>query len=341
MDDTVKTPAPELPLALLRFRFIAETPMRLPEWPGSMLRGAFGHALRRAACMVRQRDCAACPLYHTCPYPAVFAPPPRQHAIQHFSQPPVPYLIEPEKWGARELQPGDVLQFSMVLMGRALTELALIVHAWTEAAAHGLGPNNGMAALSQVEYLPPQGAPVPIHRQGDARLKPFTPVMPLVPAAANPTTLTLSFTSPLRLQENGHALSLARLMPRTLLMAAVRRVALISEFYGSGTPTWNFSNLTDLSSTIRDEKRLHWQDWTRRSSRQQRTMQLGGVVGTWQLFGNLAPFFPALYLGQWLHVGKEAVFGMGRYALTWEKQSVATHVTTSNNYARMQTLHNE
>jgi hypothetical protein len=291
-----------------------------------MLRGAFGHALRRAACLVRQKDCAGCPLHPTCPYPAIFAPPSRQHAIQHFRQPPVPYLIEPEKWGARELQPGDVLEFSMVLMGRALTELPLIIHAWTDAAAHGLGPGNGMAALSQVEYLPPQGAPVPMHRQGESRcLQVFTPVMPLVPAVENPGMLTLSFTSPLRLQENGHALPPARLTPRTLLMATVRRVALMAELYGSGAPSWNFSALTDLSNTIRDEKQLHWQDWTRRSSRQNRIMQLGGVVGTWRLFGDLAPFFPALYLGQWLHVGKETVFGMGRYILAWEKQGIATH----------------
>ena len=38
--------------------------------------------------------------------------------------------------------------------------------------------------------------------------------------------------------------------------------------------------------------------------------------GRWTLRGNLAPFLPALHLGQWLHIGKETVFGLGRYALT-------------------------
>ena len=33
------------------------------------------------------------------------------------------------------------------------------------------------------------------------------------------------------------------------------------------------------------------------------------------LEGEVGPFLPALHLGQWLHVGKETVFGMGQYRL--------------------------
>jgi CRISPR/Cas system endoribonuclease Cas6 (RAMP superfamily) len=44
-------------------------------------------------------------------------------------------------------------------------------------------------------------------------------------------------------------------------------------------------------------------------------MSLGGVLGTWTLSGELAAFFPALFLGQWLGTGKETVFGLGRYQL--------------------------
>jgi hypothetical protein len=44
-------------------------------------------------------------------------------------------------------------------------------------------------------------------------------------------------------------------------------------------------------------------------------MALGGVVGNWTLTGELAPFLPYLHLGQWLHVGKEATFGLGGYRL--------------------------
>ncbi|MDR1889002.1 MAG: hypothetical protein LBQ81_06450, partial [Zoogloeaceae bacterium] len=109
-----------IPLARLRFQFTVETPVRLPEWPGSLLRGAFGHALRRLSCLTRQKECGGCPLRPTCPYPAIFALPPLEHRIQRFTQPPAPYLIEPESRGPRRLEKGETLRFGMTLMGRAL-----------------------------------------------------------------------------------------------------------------------------------------------------------------------------------------------------------------------------
>jgi hypothetical protein len=39
-------PVHSFPLARYRFEWQAATPIRLPDYAGSMLRGAFGHALR-------------------------------------------------------------------------------------------------------------------------------------------------------------------------------------------------------------------------------------------------------------------------------------------------------
>lgn len=54
----------------------------------------------------------------------------------------------------------------------------------------------------------------------------------------------------------------------------------------------------------------------RYSSRQDQKMKLGGVIGEWQ-FKNLSPeLAKLLYLGQWLHCGKNATFGLGKYRIT-------------------------
>ena len=63
----------ELPIARYRFGFALESEMRLPEYAGSTLRGVFGHALRRLACMTRQKECSGCPLLQSCPYSRIFA----------------------------------------------------------------------------------------------------------------------------------------------------------------------------------------------------------------------------------------------------------------------------
>jgi hypothetical protein len=51
-------------------------------------------------------------------------------------------------------------------------------------------------------------------------------------------------------------------------------------------------------------------------------MTLGGVVGTWTLRGDLAPLLPWLWLGQWLHAGKNATMGMGRYTLALDGEGL-------------------
>ncbi|GHT89573.1 CRISPR-associated protein Cas6 [Betaproteobacteria bacterium] len=309
---------PPLPFARYRFQFTVTRPIRLPDWSGSLLRGAFGHALRRLSCMLRQPECADCPLLRTCPYPAIFAPPAVEHAIKNISrQPPVPYLIEPEKWGACQLPAGETLQFDMALMGRALHELPLITQAWKNAGEHGLGPGDGTAELREIHYLPPSEQPVSIYNPENKRLTEISLQPVICPPAEHVNELTLRFISPLRLQENGHALTVARLTPGALLMAAVRRAALIHNLYGDGTPEWDFKALAQQAASVEGEKDLHWQDWTRRSARQQQTMQLGGVMGEWTLRGNLQPFWTALHWGKWLHVGKETVFGLGRYELEY------------------------
>ena len=92
----------------------------------------------------------------------------------------------------------------------------------------------------------------------------------------------------------------------------------------------NFGSLLAASANIRDKKRLVWRDWTRFSSRQQQKMTLGGVIGEWTLSGTLTPFLPFLRLGEWLHVGKEASFGLGRYTI-----STTDNADILNNFAEV------
>jgi hypothetical protein len=139
-------------------------------------------------------------------------------------------------------------------------------------------------------------------------------VVPPAPALAG-DTLTLHFEAPLRLQTNGRRATAEEFTQRKLLTTLIRRIALIHEFHGAGALPLDFKALAAQADGLGSEKNLKWRDWTRFSSRQQQKLDLGGVVGTWTLTGDLSPFLPFLHLGQWLHVGKEAVFGLGAYRM--------------------------
>lgn len=306
------------PLARYRLEWQASTPIRLPDYAGSMLRGAFGHALRQLACMTKQKECTGCPLLATCPYPAIFAPlPPAQHALQKFSQIPVPYIIEPPAWGARHIAASESFSFHLVLVGGALRELPLIILAWRRAFARGVGAGDGTADLVRVVHCG-ETQETEIHRPDTGAIASHAQEVAFNTAdnaGTGHSALTLYFRTPLRLQKNGHALPPEKLDARTLLMALVRRANLLSEFHAGGALVEDFVPLLAATVTIQDSKHLVWRDWTRYSSRQRQKMALGGVVGEWTISGLLTPFIPFLHLGEWLHVGKESAFGLGHYTL--------------------------
>ena len=303
-----------LPHARLNLHAQVETPLRLPDYAGSALRGAFGGALRRIACMTHQPACTGCPLLRSCPYAVVFesAPPAQAHSLQKCSEIPRPYVIEPPAWGAREWQPGESLQFSIVLLGRAIEQTPLILLAWQRALARGIGPGDGRARLLRVTQSLPAGAhPVFDATDGSTR----APLPESFPEQAPPAVVTLRFNTPLRLQANGHALSAERVDVRRLILGLARRISLLAEFHGPGAPGFDFPAIAAHAATLVETRQLAWRDWTRRSSRQQQAMTLGGLMGEWTLAGDLAPVWPLLQLGQATHVGKEAVFGLGGYRL--------------------------
>ena len=60
---------------------------------------------------------------------------------------------------------------------------------------------------------------------------------------------------------------------------------------------------------------MAFKDWERFSNRQNQRMKLGGYVGNVYL-SNLPGFMmPLIQLGEYLHVGKNAVFGLGSYRI--------------------------
>jgi hypothetical protein len=301
------------PAARYQLQCITEQPIHLPEYAGSALRGAFGHALRQTACVTHQPDCSACALYRSCAYPAVFeTPPPLDYPRRQLTQVPQPFVVEPPPWGERAHAAGSPLDFSLVLIGPALTQLPLVLLAWRRALQRGLGPQQGTARLAAVHV---EGDPEPVMDPASGRVRPHAQRIALPAPQAAPRSITLMFDTPLRLQRNGQVIGLGELTPQLLLMALLRRVAHLVELQLGGTLGVDFAALNTHAAAITGSHQLAWRDWTRHSSRQQQRMVLGGVVGPWTLQGDLAPFWPLLHLGQWLHLGKNATFGLGRYRL--------------------------
>jgi hypothetical protein len=349
------------PLPIARYRLTARVlrPLTLPDYAGSLLRGQFGAALRDVACMTRQATCQNCPLISTCTYTRIFeapAPPKGQHALQDFSKIPNPYIVEPPTPGPgeRTLDANDDFEFHLVLIGCAIEQLALLIFAMQRALARGLTRSRVPVDLLQVDWMDEHHHPYPIWSIDKPILQEHNATLPwpdgLHFATESEATntdsssargqkaseISLHIHTPIRLQHQGRPLGIGQLHPKTLMAAIARRTALLMEFH-AGQTDWGAAarHITHVSERLTDTRELHWFDWTRYSSRQQQEMTLGGVLGRWTLHGDedtLSQIQPWLWLGQWLHVGKNATMGLGGYRLHAQElnQKVKQHEVTTH-----------
>ena len=120
-----------------------ETPVSLPPYAGSVIRGILGHGLKK----LRINDAIAQTLsdmdqYKICPYRMVFEPPQLQNPVYGVKNIPVPYVIVPPLGKKRLYQVGEQLCFDITLIGNAIQKLPYIIHAFDITLQHGIGTKN-------------------------------------------------------------------------------------------------------------------------------------------------------------------------------------------------------
>lgn len=300
-----------------RFRFTikATTFMLLPPYKGAVFRGAFGSAFRRVVCAVPRADCSSCLLRRQCLYVAFFEPPPPPGFpdAAKFSQATPPYVLNPPLTTRKTFHPGELLDFDMVLIGRAIEALPYFIYTFTELGRMGLGSRRGQYELVKVDLLRAEEA-LTIYEGSTQTLTTYPQAIQPGPQPENghTKTVTLRFLTPLRLKVKGD-LAVKLTFPLFFERLA-HRLTLLTAFYNPGAPLPDFEHLQSLAegiSVTADE--LRWFDWERYSGRQQTTMKFGGIKGRISFAGELDPFLPHLTLGQEINVGQTTSFGLGRY----------------------------
>ncbi|GAB4180431.1 MAG: CRISPR system precrRNA processing endoribonuclease RAMP protein Cas6 [Rhodocyclaceae bacterium] len=304
-----------VPLARYRANFVAASAVSLPPFAGSTWRGALGHALRRAVCVTRLHACAHCLLYRSCAYSYVFETPPPLGAkrLRKYPAAPHPFVLDllPEP---SRLDPGQPYRLGFTLIGRANEQLAYFAYALQEAAGHGVGRGAGSLRLEALEQEATPGALdwQQIWTIG-ARLEPLAPVVPAPPQM--PPALAIRLTSPLRLKEENEPIRPAGFGFGPFFSHLLRRISLLSYFHAGRELEADFAGLTRQAHAVslRDAT-LAWCELERYSSRQQRHVPMGGITGEFGLgAGEAAPFWPWLWLGQFVHAGAATVMGLGAY----------------------------
>ncbi len=321
------------PATRLRISFTAQSSIGLPKYAGSTLRGGFLRALRAVCCITRAPECPPCALYRACPYPAITAPPPKDDSATSKADDPAPaFVIEPPSNGPHRFGPGDAGEFRMVLFGRARAQLLpYVILAWQRALEHGIGRGDGVGKVCRVTAEGVSADTEVLGVSGELTDPAVQGV--LVPTLPTSNRLTLDVLTPLRLIDmNGkRPLRVDEISGDLLLRQLFRRIHRLADLYSDEPVTADFRGLAKAAATIRCTAHLRPFPWKRKSSRQKKVHPMDGLEGTAILEGELAPFLPYLYLGQWTHVGKGASMGLGQFRVR-EWQPVATDVVAPEGY---------
>lgn len=302
----------EFPVRRFRLRFEADRPYLVRGYRGSAWRGLFGVALRNLVCITRERDCGPCLVRASCAYPYVFETPAGGHgqAPTSVDHAPHPYIIAPEpEWRVREVC-GETVE--VTLLGRGGEHWPYVLHALRLGAGRGIGVERVALRLVSVDEETAPGVWRRAMSDEGVLLagRAWTPQPPPMPPRTRVRLLT-----PLRVRREQDLVEPERMGFDEFIAALLRRLALISLFHTDTAWRLDHGGLRELARRAHVvHQQLAWQDWARYSSRQQRKVPMGGVVGAYELeTAGLEPLWPLLWIGQWAHAGKGAVMGLGMY----------------------------
>ncbi len=295
----------------------------IPDYSGSMLRGAFGAALKTTMCGTLTRDCRNCRIVSRCLYAKTFEPvePPIASAPKANAIPP-PYVIEPTLEPRRRFEPGETLMFRILLFGSANDFLPFFIHAFELMGRRGVGrraEGSGGATFSLHSVTQEQDEPLYDVNTGRLLAEPVTTNLSVQPAGATGHgRLRVNLITPLRLKFMNHLQ--ASLPFHIFVRAALRRVSSMFAAHGAGEPPLDYSGLVAQAGRVNVvASHTRWLDWERYSSRQKTRMLLGGIVGRIEYEGVSREFLPALEVARTLHIGKQTTFGLGLMDFEWQE----------------------
>jgi len=274
-----------------RFTFLALDSVHLPAGaPGNAFRGAFGHILRRIACVPRCRGARACETRQQCAYARLFEPI-ALGGPSGLRNAPRPFVIRASALNGRTYGPGEFFSLNVHVFDLHEPVLPYLERAFEQLAQEGIGAERGRAQLRDISE---EKVSIPLE----------------APPSEGTQELSLRFVTPTELKSNGHVL---RDAPFKAVLARVRdRVASVSALYGDGPLLMDFrgmgeraARVTTVSSTLR------WETVQRTSSRTRQTHPLGGFVGEVHYHGAVGEFIPIVRAAIWTGIGRHTVWGNG------------------------------
>ncbi|OEG00224.1 hypothetical protein BHF71_05795 [Vulcanibacillus modesticaldus] len=288
----------------------------LPEYKGSTLRGAFGQSFKQIGC-----DCAGAKHNDGCVYSYVFETKPIMNfqVINKSKDIPRPFVFETIYDPRTYFSPGERIYFSFTLYGKAIDYLPYFVVSLQEMGRYGLGKHRRRLYLRQIfqvnvngdfENLVYDGTKYKIYSDWNYLLG--AEIVDHFNFDLNQDNVLIHFISPTRIKSKGNYINTAPSFEE-LIKAIIRRFSSIIFFHQDLSLQMDYSEFFKSASSVKlEEYKTNWLDWERYSNRQKDRIKLGGIVGKALYAGEVTEFIDWLAIAEWIHVGKNPVFGLGK-----------------------------
>lgn len=281
---------------------------------GPTLRGGFGLALRRTCCPYGREDCHGCSLGLRCAYAYLFETPifTDSAIMRKYPEAPHPFVFEPPPPGRTAVRADETATVGLVLIGKAVDMLPYIYVALEDLGRQGLGRDR---VPFRLERITAGDGKLVWDRAERRRFHIPEPLrLPLDPGPTAPATFAVEFLSPTRLVVQGQLTETPQLAD--IVKALARRVFLLRYFHCGGCLEPVSTAFLEAAQSARlVHHDLSWQDWERFSGRQKRRIPIGGLVGRIVFEGDLGRLRPLLVAGEFVHVGKNTTFGLGKFRI--------------------------
>ena len=309
-----------LSFSLYRYRLRVVERLRLSWFLGNALRGVFGRSFRHLLCALHKQDCGVCELRGDCPYARVFSPvlPEGAERLRSMRDIPRPFVLRTDFEPGRLLEEGDEFAFEMVVVGDARKYLPYFLISVQNLAMTGFGMKGERGRMRLVG--------VDVHKKEKKEWKEiFTLKDGLLDTSeegfvwddfvkmggAVSRRLELRFVTPTRIVERGRVVREPEFVH--IVKRLRDRLNMLSVFYCGGELGLDYKGLGERAEAVECvERELEWVEQSRYMRGKRRWHPMGGYIGRMEFEGEFGEFLPLLYAGEYLHLGKFAVWGYGR-----------------------------
>lgn len=297
-----------LELFTMRAYFRAREEGILPAYLGSTIRGVLGHCMREFACIYPNVKCHLCGHAPECDYAQHFCSPGHEAGAVN------PYIICTPVRGKTRWSEGDTLVFDLTLTGKSANSAGIFLDGLQAMSERGWGARQMRFKLEQVTS--PHSGQI-VWSGGKSWLRNIRP-QGLETGGRQAQSVLIRFDSPTRVvvqQQVCESLTFAQ-----IVMAASRRIALLSHAYAGVRMAWDEEGLLREAGRIRTvEESWTRIDFARYSINRPNKLELPAIEGWARFEGDLEPFTAILEAGQRLHIGKNATHGFGHYELFYDR----------------------